>query len=260
MPAEPAFVESAPPTEVTRLLARARAGDAQAMDAAYSAVYHELKRAARLQLRRMHDNFETTALVHEAYLKLGGAQLVAQDRNHLLALSARAMRQVLVDDARARKADKRGGGQDALTLGAVADAGEAAAVEVLKLDELLQSLHRLDERNAADDALEVMAACMRQRESALLYLQHGQYVWPVTLFPLQMLYHSPREMAPTTVERLDDLKLINIEPPGVRPPGHWMYERVGQAAHYRPLLPLLWLVALRGPRRGLLSEIGGTAA
>ena len=148
MPAEPAFVESAPPTEVTRLLARARAGDAQAMDAAYSAVYHELKRAARLQLRRMHDNFETTALVHEAYLKLGGAQLVAQDRNHLLALSARAMRQVLVDDARARKADKRGGGQDALTLGAVADAGEAAAVEVLKLDELLQSLHRLDERAA----------------------------------------------------------------------------------------------------------------
>ena len=58
------------------------------------------------------------------------------------------MRQVLVDDARARKADKRGGGQDALTLGAADVAGEAAAVEVLKLDELLQSLHRLDERAA----------------------------------------------------------------------------------------------------------------
>ena len=144
----PSTMEPAPPTEVTHLLARARAGDAQAMGAAYSAVYDELKRAARLQLRRMHDNFETTALVHEAYLKLGGAQLAAQDRNHLLALSARAMRQVLVDDARARKADKRGGGQDALTLGAADVAGEAAAVEVLKLDELLQSLHRLDERAA----------------------------------------------------------------------------------------------------------------
>ena len=141
-------MESLPPVEVTRLLARARAGDAQAMGSAYSAVYDELKRAARLQLRRMQDNFETTALVHEAYLKLGGAQLAAQDRNHLLALSARAMRQVLVDDARARKADKRGGGQDALTLGAADVAGEAAAVEVLKLDELLQSLHRLDERAA----------------------------------------------------------------------------------------------------------------
>lgn len=125
---------------------------------------------------------------------------------------------------------------------------------------LMAELHRLDERNAADDTLEVMAACMRQREAALLYLQHGDYVWPVTLFPVQMLYHSPREMAATTVERLDDLKLINIEPPGVRPPGHWMYERVGQAAHYRPLLQLLWLVALRGPRRELLAEVSGTAA
>ena len=141
-------MDPAPPTEVTRLLARARAGDPRAMGAAYSAVYDELKRAARLQLRRMNDAYQTTALVHEAYLKLGGAQLAAQDRNHLLALSARAMRQVLVDDARARKADKRGGGQDALTLGALAGAGEAAAVEVLKLDELLESLHRLDERAA----------------------------------------------------------------------------------------------------------------
>ena len=130
------------------LLARARAGDGAALGAAYSALYEELKRAARLQLRRMHDNFDTTALVHEAYLKLGGAQLAAQDRNHLLALSARAMRQVLVDDARARKADKRGGGQDALTLTASSGGGDAAAVEVLALDELLASLHAVDERAA----------------------------------------------------------------------------------------------------------------
>ena len=134
---------------VTQLLARARAGDAQALGAAYSAVYDELKRAARLQLRRMRDAFETTALVHEAYLKLaGGAQLAATDRNHLLALSARAMRQVLVDDARARKADKRGGGLEALTLTAASGGGDAAAVEVLALDELLASLHKVDERAA----------------------------------------------------------------------------------------------------------------
>ena len=141
-------MESLPPVEVTRLLARARAGDAQAMGSAYSAVYDELKRAARLQLRRMQDNFETTALVHEAYLKLGGAQLAAQDRNHLLALSARAMRQVLVDDARARKADKRGGGQEALTLTAQLGAEERAVVEVLQLDELLEALRRADPRAA----------------------------------------------------------------------------------------------------------------
>ena len=141
-------VEASSPAEVTVLLARARAGDAQALGAAYSAVYDELKRAARAQLRRMRDDFQTTALVHEAYLKLGGAQLAAQDRNHLLALSARAMRQVLVDDARARKADKRGGGQDALTLTASLGNAERAAVDVLALDELLGSLHTLDERAA----------------------------------------------------------------------------------------------------------------
>ena len=134
---------------VTQLLARARNGDAQALGSAYSAVYDELKRAARAQLRRMRDGFQTTALVHEAYLKLAnGADLKAVDRNHLLALSARAMRQVLVDDARARKADKRGGGQDALTLSAAQGSGEAAAVEVLALDELLTGLHSLDERAA----------------------------------------------------------------------------------------------------------------
>ena len=141
-------VQASSPAEVTVLLARARAGDAQALGAAYAAVYEELKRAARAQLRRMRDNFQTTALVHEAYLKLGGGQLAAQDRNHLLALSARAMRQVLVDDARARKADKRGGGQDALTLTASLGNAERAAVDVLALDELLGSLHTLDERAA----------------------------------------------------------------------------------------------------------------
>lgn len=141
-------MQPAPPPEVTVLLARARAGDAQALGAAYAAVYDELKRAARAQLRRMRDAFQTTALVHEAFLKLGGGQLAAVDRNHLLALAARAMRQVLVDDARARNADKRGGGQDALTLTARLDAGERAVVEVLQLDELLQALHALDERAA----------------------------------------------------------------------------------------------------------------
>ena len=137
-------------TEATVLLARARAGDPNALGEAYAAIYAELKRAARAQLRRMRDAFQTTALVHEAYLKLSGAaQLTATDRDHLLALSARAMRQVLVDDARARRADKRGGGLEALTLTASGvDAGERAAFEVLALDELLGALHEADERAA----------------------------------------------------------------------------------------------------------------
>ena len=142
-------VEPAPPTEVTRLLARARAGDAQALGAAYSAVYDELKRAARLQLRRMRDAFETTALVHEAYLKLaGGAQLAATDRNHLLALSARAMRQVLVDAARRRHAHKRGSSFTFVTLDEVSEAQQASAGELLTLDGALEDLARLHERQA----------------------------------------------------------------------------------------------------------------
>ena len=142
MPATP------PPPEVTALLGRARAGDQQALGAAYAAIYDELKRTARIQLRRMRDAFQTTALVNEAYLKLGGGRMTATDRNHLLALSARAMRQVLVDDARARKAEKRGGGVMALTLTAQIDGGGRAVFEVLALDELLRSLHAADERAA----------------------------------------------------------------------------------------------------------------
>lgn len=138
-----------PEASVTVLLARARAGDAAAMDATFVAVYEELKRAARLQLRRTRDAVDTTVLVHEAYLKLaGGVQLVAVDRNHLLALSARAMRQVLVDHARHAQAQKRGGGEEALTLTANLGAEAAAVVDVLALEGMLDGLQRIDPRAA----------------------------------------------------------------------------------------------------------------
>jgi hypothetical protein len=125
---------------------------------------------------------------------------------------------------------------------------------------LLADLDRLEAVGAADDVLEVVAACVRHREAALLCLQYEGLVWPVTLFPQQMLYHSPRDMAGATPQALARIKLLNAEAPGVRPPGHWMYERVAQAEHYRPLEPLLWSLALEGPRNDLLDEIAGTAA
>lgn len=125
---------------------------------------------------------------------------------------------------------------------------------------LLADLRRLDAAGASDEALEVIAACMRHREAALLLLQCEGLVWPVTLFPASMLYHSPRDMAQASPALLRHLKVIETEPPGVRPPGHWMHERVSQVELYRPLLPLLWMLALHGPRSGLLAEIAGTAA
>lgn len=128
---------------------------------------------------------------------------------------------------------------------------------------LLADLRRLDAAGASDEPLEVVGACMRHREPALLCLQCEGLVWPITLFPVQMLYHSPRDFAQAAQGAQNALMratLISAEPPGVRPPGHWMHERVAQTEHYRPLLPLLWSLALDGPRAVLLAEIAGTAA
>ncbi len=125
---------------------------------------------------------------------------------------------------------------------------------------LLADLRRLDAEGTSDDVLEVVAACMRHHESALLCLKHDGLVWPVTLFPSQMSYHSPRDLMQVGPADLARLSLLSAEPPGVRPPGHWMHERIAHADQYRPLLPLLWMLALHGPRQELLGEISGTVA
>ena len=124
---------------------------------------------------------------------------------------------------------------------------------------LLADLRRLGDDTREMDALEVVAACMRHREPALLCLRHENVVWPVTLFPTQELYHSPRSMELATPAGLGSLSVLSTEPPGVRAPGHWMHERIGHVEHYRPLAPLVWQLALHGPRGTLLSEIAGPA-
>jgi hypothetical protein len=126
---------------------------------------------------------------------------------------------------------------------------------------LLADLNRLyDDPTGVVDLLEVVALCMRHREPALLYLEHEQSIWPVTIFPGERLYHSPREISQVPIETLGRMQLVNVEPPVLRPPGHAMHERVGHVGQYHPLAPLLWAFALHGPRGDLLSEIGGTAA
>jgi len=126
---------------------------------------------------------------------------------------------------------------------------------------LLADLRRLQSEGADGDVLEVIAACVRNHEAALLYLEQGEFVWPVTLFPREGLYHSPRDaivMADSLA--LSGLRLLIAEPPGVRPPGHPMHERIAGRDKYRPLAGLLWAVALHGPRPVVLSEIGGRVA
>lgn len=126
---------------------------------------------------------------------------------------------------------------------------------------LIAELDRLDAEDSAGDVLEVVAACLRHREAALICLECAPWVWPLTIFPAQQLAHSTRdlsELGPVTV--LAGLRVISVERPGVRPPGHWMHERVAAAGRYRPLQPLLWRLALEGPRSRPLAEIGGRAA
>ena len=141
-----------PMGEVTLLLRAMRDGEAGAFDRLVPLVYDELRRIAHGHLRRHRSGhtLDTTGLVHEAYLKLaeqGGLDL--RDRGHFLAVSARAMRQVLVDFARARMAAKRGG-PDArrVTLEDDAAAVAAQAELLLDIDRALVGLRAHSERLA----------------------------------------------------------------------------------------------------------------
>jgi hypothetical protein len=125
---------------------------------------------------------------------------------------------------------------------------------------LLADLRQLENDPLNGDALEVIAACMRNREAALLYLEHGSHVWPVTLFPRQFLYHSPRDVAEMGGAALSRLRVLGAEPPGVRQPGDAMHERIASNDKYRPLPAFLWALALGGPRAAVLTEIGGRSA
>jgi RNA polymerase sigma factor (TIGR02999 family) len=149
--------EPASPTdngEVARLLAALRDGGPgrnEALDRLFPLVYAELRRAADYLLQRERDGhtLQATALVHEAFLKLsaGNAPLV-QDRAHFVGVAARAMRQILVDHARRRQAEKRGGGQF-VTLGddAAAEPGTDADT-LVAIHEALGELATMDARLA----------------------------------------------------------------------------------------------------------------
>jgi RNA polymerase sigma factor (TIGR02999 family) len=133
---------------LTELLDRFAEGDRGALDRLMPIVYDELRRIARGHLRRSPRGatLDTVGLVNEAYMKLARQSgLRARDRGHFLAISARAMRQVLVDRARARAASKRGEDQRAVTLdeGRVPAAGDVEWV--LDLDRALERLRENDE-------------------------------------------------------------------------------------------------------------------
>jgi RNA polymerase sigma factor (TIGR02999 family) len=135
--------------DVTALLRLAEDGDAEALDRVFPLVYHELQRIARAQLgrERAGHTLQATALVNEAYLKLvQRPPRGTSDRGHFLGVAARAMRQVLVDHARAWSANKRGGGAVPVTLNEELAGVGSEPEDILALDQALDRLDALDER------------------------------------------------------------------------------------------------------------------
>lgn len=132
----------------TLWLAQTSEGNRADDDAALAALYTQLKQLARARLKRgCRDAFQTTELVHNAWLKLAGNQALSpNDHQHLMALAAQAMRQILVDHVRQKQTEKHGGQWRQLTLTERVPSADAAQIEVLRVDELLQSLHQFDPR------------------------------------------------------------------------------------------------------------------
>jgi RNA polymerase sigma-70 factor, ECF subfamily len=138
-------------TEITQLLRAWGGGDAQALDRLTPVVYGELRRIAHAYLRRegADNSLQATALVHEAYLKLIDARIAQwQDRAHFFAVSARLMRRILVDAARAKEAGKRGGGVVRVEINESIDGAPLRGDEMLRLDDALDALAKFDARKA----------------------------------------------------------------------------------------------------------------
>ena len=139
------------PGEVTQLLDQLSEGRPQAFDALLPVVYGELRRQAGRHLRRERANhtLQPTALVHEAYMRLVDQRnLRWQNRAHFFAIAAQAMRRILVDHARAQARVKRGGPKAQVTLDEAMLAAEQKSIDAIALDEALQRLAALDERQA----------------------------------------------------------------------------------------------------------------
>ena len=138
--------------DITRLLDRAAGGDAPAAERLWALVYDELRRIAHREMAReggaaQGRTLSTTGLVHEAYFKLADVPGIAlRDRNHFYGVACRAMRQVLVDRARARNAQKRAGGHVHVTLERAMPAAPDRAAELIELDEALTRLSEFNEQ------------------------------------------------------------------------------------------------------------------
>jgi len=131
---------------ITEILATLSAGDQEALKSLIPLVYDELRRLARYHLNRERRDhtLQSTALVNEAYMRLARQDLRIQNRAHFFAIASQLMRQILVDYARRHRAGKRGAGVCLLTLDKPVALPQTRSVDVVALDDALNSLARLD--------------------------------------------------------------------------------------------------------------------
>ena len=164
-------------TQITTYLQRLRGGDGAAADAMLPLVYEELRHIAGqlLRERRGGHTLQPTALVHEAWLKIqqalgGGRSSGFQDRTHFLAVAARAMRQVLVNHARDRRSQKRGGDAQRLLLDDCVELVEQESGDLVALNDVLDRLAQQDPRPAKVVELRVFGGLTIDEVAAALDL------------------------------------------------------------------------------------------
>lgn len=135
---------------ITRLLADAQTGQNDAWSRIYSALYDDLHRIARSQIRNKTLNrMSATSLVSESWLRLASAKFSVENRSHFIAMFARVMRFVLVDESRKEMAEKRAGGLQAVSLDDSIDVGrDEDLAEIIAMDAALTQLEHLDARLA----------------------------------------------------------------------------------------------------------------
>lgn len=139
------------PQDVTKLLVKWSKGDSAALDALIPLVYSELRRLARhyLQQEKQSHTLSSTALVHEAYLRLvKQTDVTWQNRAHFFGVASQMMRRILVDHARRQAYAKRGGGAMTLTLDDTISAPRQREIDLVALDDALHGLAKLDQRQS----------------------------------------------------------------------------------------------------------------
>jgi RNA polymerase sigma factor (TIGR02999 family) len=164
------------PASVTALLKRWGAGDRDALEQLLPAVYSELRRIARTQMakERLGHTLEPPALVHEAFLRIGHYERISwQNRAHFFAVAAGVMRRILVDHARRRRAAKRGGAGEPVTLSEAHLKEKPLNVDLLALDEALERLKRKDLRQASVVELRYFAGLSDEEIGSVLGVSAG---------------------------------------------------------------------------------------